>query len=95
MTAWSGGRYSACVMNNPRSKKATTAHTAPLHHAGAFVVQFRAGSDFTSGRITGRVEHVATAHMATFESLNELLMFITNTFQNVCQKEPGGDVQSI
>jgi hypothetical protein len=44
-----------------------------LHHAGAFVLQFRAGTDFDSGRVTGRVEHVASGQTEHFESIEELL----------------------
>jgi hypothetical protein len=45
----------------------------PLQHAGAFVLQFRAGSDFDAGRVAGRVEHVASGQTERFESVEELL----------------------
>jgi hypothetical protein len=44
-----------------------------LQHAGAFVLQFRAGSDFSAGRVTGRIEHIASGQTARFESIDELL----------------------
>ena len=44
-----------------------------LHHARAFVVQFRADADFEGGRAGGRVEHVASGCSAHFESVDELL----------------------
>lgn len=47
-----------------------------LHRAGAFVVQFRAGSDFESGRIEGRVEHVASGRIARFDSVAALLAIL-------------------
>jgi hypothetical protein len=44
-----------------------------FQHSGAFVVQFRAGSDFESGRIEGRVEHIASGESARFDSAAALL----------------------
>jgi hypothetical protein len=44
-----------------------------LQHAGAFVLQFREETDFAAGRVTGRVEHVASGQTARFESVDELL----------------------
>jgi hypothetical protein len=44
-----------------------------LQHAGAFVVQFRTGSNFESGRIGGRVEHIASGETARFDSVAALL----------------------
>jgi hypothetical protein len=49
-----------CVMNG-------------FQHSGAFVIQFRAGSDFESGRIEGRVEHIASGESARFDSAAALL----------------------
>jgi hypothetical protein len=47
-----------------------------LQHEGAFVVQFRAGTDFDAGRVEGRIEHVATGRTGRFESAQELLVII-------------------
>jgi hypothetical protein len=44
-----------------------------LPHAGAFVVQFRAGTDFETGHVQGRVEHIASGQAARFQSLDELI----------------------
>ena len=44
-----------------------------FHHDGAFVVQFRAKTDFQQGRVEGRVEHVASGRAAHFTSTEELL----------------------
>jgi hypothetical protein len=44
-----------------------------LQHAGAFVLQFRAGSDLDAARVAGRVEHIASGQTEWFESLEELL----------------------
>ena len=47
-----------------------------LQHAGAFVIQFRAGTDFAAGRVEGRVEHIASGRTACFESADELLTLL-------------------
>jgi hypothetical protein len=47
-----------------------------LQHAGAFVLQFRAGSDFEAGRIEGRVEHIASGQTARFDSAAALLAIL-------------------
>ncbi len=44
--------------------------------AGAFVVQFRPDTDIPGGRLSGRVEHIATYRAARFQSLDELLAFM-------------------
>lgn len=45
-------------------------------YRGAFVIQFRPESDIKSGRLEGRVEHVASYKSTRFHSLEELLEFI-------------------
>jgi len=55
-----------------------------FHHAGAFVVQFRAATDFERGRVAGRVEHVASGRVAHFESTKELL----ETFARLSKSVP-------
>ena len=42
----------------------------------AFIVQFRAETDFTQARCTGRVEHMVSGKAAHFQSLEELLGFL-------------------
>ena len=44
-----------------------------LQHVGAFVIQFRAGTDFGAGRVAGRVEHIASGRTGQFESAGALL----------------------
>ena len=58
-----GDRYSQLAMNE-------------LQHVGAFVIQFRAGTDFTTGRIAGRAEHVASGRSGRFESVAALVDLI-------------------
>jgi hypothetical protein len=44
-----------------------------FHHANAYVVQFRATTDFERGCIEGRVEHVASGRASHFRSMEELM----------------------
>jgi hypothetical protein len=44
-----------------------------LQYASAFVVQFRANTDFDLGQVEGRVEHVASGRTGSFESADELM----------------------
>jgi len=46
---------------------------SPQH---AFVVQFRANTDFTLGQSHGRVEHVLSGRATTFTSFDELAAFM-------------------
>jgi hypothetical protein len=43
----------------------------------AFVIQFRPETDIEQGRLAGRVEHVASGEAVHFQSLEELLAFVT------------------
>src|SRR5262249_34332688 len=45
--------------------------------AQAFVVQFGRDTDVETGRLAGRVEHVVSGHVARFQSLDELVGFMT------------------
>jgi hypothetical protein len=47
---------------------------SPQH---AFVVQFRANTDFALGQSHGRVEHVLSGRATTFTSFDELAAFMT------------------
>jgi hypothetical protein len=47
---------------------------SPQH---AFVVQFRANTDFAFGQSHGRVEHVLSGRATTFTSFDELAAFMT------------------
>jgi len=46
-------------------------------YKGAFVVQFRDDTDLDEGRCGGRVEHVATYEAVSFDSIEELLAFMS------------------
>lgn len=55
--------------------------TPPLSPQRAFVVQFRAGAE--RARFTGRVEHMVYAQATRFESLEDLVAFITRVLSEV------------
>ena len=44
-----------------------------LQRTGAFVLQFKTGSDFDTGNVEGRIEHIASGVTAYFSSVDELL----------------------
>lgn len=54
-----------------------------LQHGGAFVVQFRSGTNFATGLVEGRVEHVATGRSGTFESAAALLVLLARLLHEV------------
>jgi hypothetical protein len=56
---------------------------APLSVHRAFVVHFRTNSDVKHGRVTGRVEHVASGQVTHFVSLEELLTFMGRVLASV------------
>jgi hypothetical protein len=56
---------------------------SPLLPPWAFVVQFRVETDLGQGGCTGRVEHVVSGQAAHFESLDELLAFLTRVLTAV------------
>jgi len=56
---------------------------SPLLPPWAFVVQFRVETDLAQGRCTGRVEHVVSGQAAPFQSLEELLAFLTRVLATV------------
>ncbi|MGH7786384.1 MAG: hypothetical protein ACRERC_05925 [Candidatus Binatia bacterium] len=49
---------------------------ARLTPQGAFVVQFRTGTDLRAGAVRGRVEHVLSGRAAHFASVDDLLRFV-------------------
>ncbi len=59
-----------------------------FHHAGAFVVQFRTVTDFESGRVEGRVEHIASGRAAHFISLEELCEAFAQLSTSVPAQQP-------
>jgi len=54
----------------------------------AFVVQFRVETDLAQGRCTGRVEHVVSGQAAHFQSLEELVAFMTEVLTTVHAQHP-------
>jgi len=64
--------------------------TSPLLPPWAFVVQFRVETDLAQGCCTGRVEHVVSGQAAHFQSLEELLAFLTQVLATVRPPSPRG-----
>jgi hypothetical protein len=54
----------------------------------AFIVQFRAETDLTQARCAGRVEHVVSGQATHFQSLEELLAFLTRVLTTVRAQPP-------
>jgi hypothetical protein len=57
--------------------KPNAAASPPLLPEWAFVVQFRVETDMEHSRMEGRVEHVVSGQATRFQSLEELLTFMT------------------
>jgi hypothetical protein len=55
----------------------------PFVPAQAFVVQFGRETAVDAGRIVGRVEHVVSGKVTRFQSLNELVAFMTAVLREV------------
>jgi hypothetical protein len=55
------------------------AHTPDQHTliSRAFLVQLRTDADIPGGRVVGRVEHVRSGDATHFQSIEELLSFMT------------------
>jgi len=51
--------------------------------AQAFVVQFGRETALDTGRMSGRVEHVVSGRVARFQSLDELVAFMTEVLREV------------
>ena len=51
--------------------------------ARAFVVQFGRETDVDTGHMAGRVEHVVSRRTARFQSVDELLVFMTEVLREV------------
>jgi hypothetical protein len=54
----------------------------------AFIVQFRAETDLAQARCAGRVEHVVSGQATHFQSLEELLAFLTRVLLTVRAQPP-------
>ena len=59
-----------------------------LQHIGAFVIQLRAGTDFRTGRVSGRAEHSASGRCGPFESAGALLGVVATLFEQAQSLEP-------
>jgi hypothetical protein len=62
---------------------ATSEEAPPLSLQRAFVVQFRAGAGATPACFMGRVEHIASTQATRFESLEDLITFLTRVLAKV------------
>jgi hypothetical protein len=51
--------------------------------AQAFVVQFGRETDLDTGHMAGRVEHVVSGKVGRFQSLDELVAFMTEVLREV------------
>jgi hypothetical protein len=58
-------------------------HHGTLRPEHAFVVQFSPATQVDIGQVEGRVEHLVSRHAARFDSLEELLAFITRVLREV------------
>jgi hypothetical protein len=58
-----------------------------LQHNTAFVIRFDPDADIESGRVEGRVEHVASYKTKRFHSLGELLSFVGRMLKEVRTEE--------
>jgi len=56
-------------------------------HKTAFVIRFDSNADIESGRIEGRVEHVASYRAKRFHCLEELLSFVDRVLKEVRAEE--------
>jgi hypothetical protein len=52
-------------------------------YKAAFVIQFRSETDIEAGQFAGKVEHIASTRVMRFNSLDELLTFITSVLREV------------
>ncbi len=60
---------SESVQNSPKP-----AMELPVNRA--FVVQFSKESNFATGRLTGRIEHVTSGRATPFRSMDEMMGFV-------------------
>jgi len=56
----------------------------------AFVVQFHTDTDAEKGRLKGRTEHLVSGQATHFESVEELVEFITRVLRTIKQNEDEG-----
>jgi len=63
--------------------KSCLEQSPPFAPEQAFVVQFGRGTAVDTGRMAGRVEHVVSGKVARFQSLEELVTFLTEVLRAV------------
>lgn len=63
--------------------------TKGLQHAKAFVVQFRSADEGDPGKLSGRVEHVASGRTATFQAINELPQLLLGMLRSMVAESDG------
>ncbi len=63
--------------------KSQLEHSPSFAPAQAFVVQFGRETDLDTGRLAGRVEHVVSGKVARFQSVDELMAFMTEVLSEV------------
>jgi hypothetical protein len=63
-----------------------------FQRAGAFVVQFRATTDFEVGLVEGRLEHVVSGVTAQFKSAAELIELFARLWKDV-QADSAVDIE--
>jgi hypothetical protein len=56
---------------------------------GAYVVRLGPGTDFAGGQFEGSVEEVDTGKRMKFQSTDELLKFLGQSFEEVLRRERG------
>jgi hypothetical protein len=61
-----------------------------FQHAMAFVIQFRSMDDGDTGKLSGRVEHVASGHTETFQSINDLPRLLLSMLGSIASDQLGG-----
>jgi hypothetical protein len=82
MTVRRGTGYSRLAMNE-------------LQHCGAFVIQFRAGTDYSTGRVSGRIEHIASGRSGQFESVGALLDLLARLLEEARTLKPAPNQPAI
>lgn len=61
-----------------------------LQHTNAFVIQFRGASELSADGLPGRIEHVASGHTETFQSVEELPQLLLKMLRSVASDEGNG-----
>jgi hypothetical protein len=62
-----------------------------LQYKTAFVIRFDPNTDIESGRIEGKVEHVASYKTTRFRCLADLLSFVGLVLEEIAVEKDDGD----